>query len=105
MVDRWWETSLLTLLSNYELRDIYNADEFGLFYEYLPNKTYQLKPETWSGGKLNKIHITGLAVANAIGDKLPMFVIGKAGKPWCFKNIFTLSLQKLTKKLDGWNIV
>ena len=28
MVERWWEMSLSTLLSNYELRDIYNAGEF-----------------------------------------------------------------------------
>ena len=40
IVDGWWETSLPTLLSNYDLKDIYNADEFVLFYECLPNKTY-----------------------------------------------------------------
>ena len=39
MVDWWWETSLLTLLSNSELKIIYNADEFGLFCECLPKKT------------------------------------------------------------------
>ena len=87
MVDGWWETSLPTLLSNYELQDIYNADEFGLFYQCLPNKTYQLKPEKCSGGKLSKIRITSSAAANAVGEKLPMFVIGKSKKPRCFKNI------------------
>ena len=54
MVDRWWETSLPTLLSNYELKDIYNAGEFGLFYECFQNETYQLKSEKCSGEKLNK---------------------------------------------------
>ena len=29
----------------------------------------------------------GLAAANAVGNKLPMFVIGKAKTPRCFKNI------------------
>ena len=43
MVDAWWEIFLPTLLSNYELSDIYNVDKFGLFCECLPNKTYQLK--------------------------------------------------------------
>ena len=43
MVNAWSETSLPTLLSNYDLKDIYNADEFGLFYQCLPNETYQLK--------------------------------------------------------------
>ena len=36
---------------------------------------------------LSKIRITGMAAANATGDKLPMFVIGKAKNPRCFKNV------------------
>ena len=46
-----------------------------------------------------------MAAANAMGDKLPMFVIGKAKNPRCFKNVKFLPLQKSTKKLDGWEIV
>ena len=80
MVNSWSETSLTTLLSNYELKNIYNADEFGLFFQCLPNKTYQVKSEKWSGGKLSEIRFTGMAAANAVGEKLPMFVIGKAKK-------------------------
>ena len=78
MVNVWWETSLPILLSNYDLKDIYNADEFVLFYQSLPNKTYQLKSEKCYGGKLSKICITGMAAANAMGNKLSMFIIGKA---------------------------
>ena len=78
MVNAWKETSLATLLSNYELKDIYNADEFGLFYKCVINKTYQLKSEKCSGGKLSKIRITGMAAANPVGDKIPVFVIGKS---------------------------
>ena len=33
MVNAWSETLLPTLLCNYDLKDIYNADEFGLFYQ------------------------------------------------------------------------
>ena len=40
MVNAWSETSLPTLLWNFDLKDIYNADEFGLFYQCLSNKTY-----------------------------------------------------------------
>ena len=87
MVAGWNETTLPTLLSNYGLENIYNADEFGLFYQCLPDKSYQLKTEKCSGGKHSKIRITGLAAANAVGNKLPMFVIGKAKNPRCFKNI------------------
>ena len=42
------------------------------------NKIYQLKSEKCAGGKLSKVHITGMAPANAAGNKLLMFVIGKA---------------------------
>ena len=50
-------------------------------------KPYQLKSEKCSGGKLSKIRITGLTAANAVGDKLTMFVIGKVKKPQCFNNV------------------
>ena len=78
MVNAWLETSLPTVLSNYDLIDIYNMDEFRLFYQHLPNKTYQLKSEKCYRGKLSKICITGVTAANAMGNKLPMFVIEKA---------------------------
>ena len=68
MVAGWNETTLLTLLSNYDLENIYNADEFGLFYQCLPDKSYQLKTEKCSSGKHSKIRITGLAAANAAGN-------------------------------------
>ena len=41
----WDETTLPTLLSNYGLENIYNANELGLFYRCLPDKFYQLKTE------------------------------------------------------------
>ena len=73
-----------------KLEDILNADEFGLFYQCLPNKRLHLKSEKCSGGKNSKIRITGLAAANSVGDKLPMFVIGKSKAPRCFKNVASL---------------
>ena len=65
-VNAWWETSFQTLFTNYDLKDIYNAEKFGLFYQCLPNKTYRQKSEKCSRGTLSKIQG---AVANAIGDK------------------------------------
>ena len=79
-----------TLLSNYHLKDIYNADEFGLFYECLPSKSLHLKSEKCVGGKHSKVRLTGMAAANAVGDKLPMFIIGKSKKPRCFAGIQNL---------------
>lgn len=87
MTDPWKETTLMTILKNYAEEDIYNADEFGLFFKALPNKTLHLKDEKCSGGKHSKIRMTGLAAASMKGEKLPMFVIGKSQKPRCFKNL------------------
>ena len=36
------------------------------------------------------MRLNGLAVSNVIGEKLPMFVIGKSPNPRCFKNIKSL---------------
>lgn len=40
----------------------------------------QLKSEKCSGGKLSKVCIIGMEPANPVGDKITMFVIGKAVK-------------------------
>ena len=43
MTASWYETSLTTILSKYDLCDTDNADEFGLFYQGLPKKTMHVK--------------------------------------------------------------
>ena len=64
MTASWNELSLSTLLFNRSLENIYSADEFGYFFQCLPNKSYQLKSEECSGGEHTNIRITGLAAAN-----------------------------------------
>lgn len=99
MTASWEESTLPTILSNYELRDIYNADEFGLFYKALPDKSLHLKSENCVGGKHSKVRLTGLAAGNAVGEKLPMLVIGKSKKPRCFSGVRNLPcLYKSQKK-------
>ena len=98
MVAGWNDTTLPTLLSDYDLENIYNDDEFDLFYQCLPDKSYHFKTEKCSGGKLSKIRITGLAAANAFGNKLPMFVIGKAKNPRYFKNIKKLPCRDRSQR-------
>ena len=85
MTAPWTETTLARILFCYPLENTFNADEFGLFYQCLPNKTLHLKGEKCSGGKYNKIHFTGLAAGNAYRERLLMFVIGKTNKPRSFK--------------------
>ena len=101
MIATWYETSLLTLLSQYKLKDIYSADKFGIFYQCLPNITFHLKSNKCSSGKYNKIIITGLAVANVVTDKLPMFVIGKSQDPQFCKNVRSLPCRYWSQR-ESW---
>ena len=98
MVASWFETTLPTLLSNYKLEKIFNADEFSLFYQCLPNKTLHLKSKKCSRGKISKIRITDLAAANSVSDKLSMFLIGKSKAPSCFKNVTSLPCRYRSQK-------
>lgn len=92
-VDTWMAT-LPELLQNYEPRDIFNADEFGLFFKLMPDKSYVFKGETCHGGKASKERLTVLACANSDGsEKLRLLVIGKAKNPRCFKNVRSLPVK------------
>ena len=65
MTASWEETTLPTILSNYALQDIFNADEFGLFYKALPDKSLHLKSEKCVRGKHSNVWLTALAAGNA----------------------------------------
>ncbi|XP_052233100.1 major centromere autoantigen B-like [Dreissena polymorpha] len=84
-------TKAKSMLQNYNPDDIYNADETGLFLKMLPDKTNDYKGPDCKDGKKSKNRITSLVCANMSGtDKMPLFVIDKAHKPRCFKNVRTL---------------
>ena len=87
MTGPWNETTLPTLLFNYKLEEIFNVDEFGLFYQCLWSKTYHLSGEKCSGGKNCKVRLTDMSAASATGEKLEMFVIAKSKKSRCSKNV------------------
>ena len=87
-VELWWSTTLPTLLKDYPLENVYNADEFGLFFKLLPDKSLVFKKESCHGGKLSKERVTVLTCANATGThKLRLLVIRKSRSPRCFKNV------------------
>ena len=58
--------------SNYKAEDIFNADEFIMLYQCLPDKTYQLPNDKLVG---KKVRLTGMTAANALEEKLPIFAI------------------------------
>ncbi|XP_043469542.1 tigger transposable element-derived protein 4-like [Leptopilina heterotoma] len=89
-----WTKDLPNLLTEYDPEDIYNADETGLFFKCLPNKTFAFQGEKCHGGKQSKERITILQCANMTGtNKLPLLVIGKSKRPRCFKGVKTLPVD------------
>ena len=54
MTAPWEEKTLPTILARYQLKDIFNADQIGLFYETLPSKSLH------SGGKHSKGRLRGM---------------------------------------------
>jgi hypothetical protein len=77
----WKDTALLRLMAKYSPRDIFSADEFGLFYNMLPDKTYTFKGASCKGIKVNKERITVLVCANLDGTQKLSLVIGNSKLP------------------------
>ena len=104
MTAPWEETTLRTILARYQLKDIFNSDEFGLYYEVLPSKSLHLRCKNCSGGQQSNVRLTGMAVSNTLGDKIPMFLIGKPASPKCFKHVRNLPCRYRSQKkawMDG----
>lgn len=49
-----WKIEFTSLLIDYDARDIFNADETGLFYKCLPDRTLTFKNEKCHDGKNSK---------------------------------------------------
>ena len=62
----------------------------------------QLKTEKCSGGKHSKIRITDLAAANAVGNKLPVFVFCKAKNQGVLKTLRNFPVDIDHKERAGW---
>jgi hypothetical protein len=76
-----------SLLRGYIPRDIYNADETGLFFRALPNKTFAFRGEKCAGGKMAKERLTIMACVNMAGDSEKLLVIGKSARPRAFRKL------------------
>ncbi|XP_041361034.1 tigger transposable element-derived protein 4-like [Gigantopelta aegis] len=99
VVDNWLTSKLPNYLAVFHPKDIFNADETGLFYKLVPQRTLQLKGEQCHGGKKSKDRITLLVTANMTGtEKLKLLVIGKSAKPRCFKNVRSLPVDYRSNK-------
>ena len=103
MTAPWEETTLEAILAWYQLKDIFNADEFCLFYEALQSKSLHFQGKSCSGGKHSKVRLTEMAASNALVEKIPMFVIGKSASPRCFKYVCNLSCRYRSQK-KAWMV-
>uniref|UniRef100_H2ZUV2 HTH CENPB-type domain-containing protein n=1 Tax=Latimeria chalumnae TaxID=7897 RepID=H2ZUV2_LATCH len=68
LINEWKSTTLVAILAQYKLRDTYNADETGLFWQLLLNRTLAFKGEKCSSGKQSKQRFTVLLAANNDGS-------------------------------------
>lgn len=94
LTEEWVKEKWPKIREGYADSEIYNADETGIFFKLLPDKTLKFKGEKCTGGKLAKDRLTVLLCANMNGtDKRKPLVIGKSQKPRCFKNVKTLPVQ------------
>lgn len=94
---------MIKFLASYDEKDIFNADETGLFLKCLPDKTLIFENENYFGVSHNKRRITVMVGANMCGtEKLKLLVIGMSRNQRCFsgeKRIYG-DIQKQQKGLD-----
>lgn len=94
VVEDWVKTVWPSLRKDYADENIFNADETGLFFKMLPERTFKFKGEKLSGVKTSKERITVLVAANMTGSiKRKLLVIGKSKSPRCFKNVKSLPVN------------
>ena len=65
-------------IHDYAPKDIFNADETGLYFRALPTRSMVVKGDPRKGTKSSKERITALLAASATAEKLKPYVIGKS---------------------------
>ena len=80
--------------AKYEAGDVYNMDETGYCWKTMPDRS--LGTSQHAGGKKEKARITATLCCNATGtDRLPIWYIGKAAHPNCFRSARIRNLESL----------
>jgi hypothetical protein len=93
----------LKITEGYKPKNIYNANETGLFFRLLPNKTPSLKWGHCIGVKNYKEMMILLLTCNANRtDELPPSVGRKNENPHCFKNVRKFPTKYVTNRSMGY---
>jgi hypothetical protein len=81
-----WKGKRSSLTTAYDMKDVFNLDELGLFFKLLPSRSYTVSGKPFRSGKRGEERVTLLLGCNAAGtEKLPPLMISKSQKPRCFK--------------------
>ena len=99
----WLKDVLPKLIEAYQPTDIYNADETGVFYQLMPNKTLTRKEDDCAGMKKSKQRVTLLLGANMDGsDRLHPRLISKFVNPKVSEKcaFFACHLQTQQESVD-----
>ncbi|XP_066253848.1 tigger transposable element-derived protein 4-like [Euwallacea similis] len=88
---------MTSLIKDYSSKNIFNADDTGLFFRALLDKTLTFKREKCTSEKLSKDRVTILHCVNMDGEKERLLVIGITKNPKAFKNINVNNLPVVWK--------
>lgn len=87
-MNEWRANEIRKIISEFHPVDIYNADETGIFYQLLPDRTFTFERDTCKGGKKSNLRLTALLCCNASGtDKRKPLVFARSVRPTCFKSV------------------
>lgn len=101
-VAEWKENELPTFLARYDDKDIFNADESGLFYKAKPTKTYTVSGSRCHGGKRSKERLTVLFCCNMSGtEKVKLLFIGKSKQPRALRHVKNMPVD-WTANTKAW---
>ena len=90
-----WSKRLPLVCEGYELNNIFNCDETGLYWRALPSRSMIRKGNDPAGVKTSKDRFTLMLCCSATGEKLQPLMIGKAAKPRAFPKNFKSRYSKL----------
>jgi hypothetical protein len=83
--ENWINNVLSGMIEGYDLNDVFNADETGLYYKAAPSGTLAVSGTQPSGAKTPKDRMTVLLLCNSMGTEKKAYAIGKFKNPRCFK--------------------
>ena len=93
-----WHESLRQIIKNVDPENIWNADEFALFWRMQPNKSYVANGEVFKFGKQSRERVTGFVCANMLGEKADLTIICKSENPRNIQMIKKLPVSYFSNK-------